>query len=149
MKKEAPSIRAVNVCIAGYFDPIHEGHLSHILEAKKLGNKLTAIVGTEDQCRRKHGSIFLTWEGKVALLKALGVDEVIPNIDNEDGKPCVETLKKLRPNIFAKGESEIIPVSEMEVCREIGCKIIFGVGKRLNRSSKYFVSKETTNELEK
>lgn len=132
------SIKNTVVAIAGYFDPIHEGHLSHIVAAKKLGDKLVAIVGTEEQCRRKNGAIFLSWNGKVELLKALGVDEVIPNIDNDEGKPCARTLRLLNPDIFAKGEAENIPEIEMETCRQIGCKVVMNVGKRLNASSKYW-----------
>jgi cytidyltransferase-like protein len=119
-------------------DPIHGGHLSHIQEAKKLGDWLVAIAGTEEQCRHKHGDTFLSWQEKVDLLKALGADEVVPNIDNNNGSPCSETLRVVRPQIFAKGEGEIVPEVELRVCGEIGCKVIYGVGKRLNRSSKYF-----------
>lgn len=126
------------VAIAGYFDPIHEGHLSYIRAAKKLGNRLVAIAGTEEQCRRKHGDVFLSWDGKVELLKALGVDEVMPNIDNEDGKPCAKTLEFLKPDIFAKGEGECIPQVEIEICKQIGCKVIMDIGKRLNASSRYW-----------
>jgi cytidyltransferase-like protein len=131
MKKVHPFTN--KVCIAGYFDPIHEGHLDLITNAKKLGH-LIVIAGTEEQCDKKHGSHFHSWEGKVRLLTKLGADEVSPNIDT-DGR-CVETLRHIKPNIFAVGDYTKVP--EEEVCREIGCTILYNVGKRLNRSSKFF-----------
>lgn len=143
MKKVAHSIKGINkIVIAGYFDPISEGHLSHIEAAKKLGGVLIAIAGTESQCDNKpshHGKHFHSWEGKVRLLKKLGVDDVVPNIDL-DGT-CAETLRKIKPNIFAKGDEfgvEPLPQKEVDVCEEIGCKILYGIGKRLNHSSRYF-----------
>lgn len=132
----------IKVAVAGYFDPAHEGHLDHIEVAKALGDWLVVIAGTEEQCDKKHGGQgrhFHSWEGKVRLLKKLGADEVVPNMDT-DGS-CAETLRWVRPNIFAKGGEDTmdtIPANEIAICREIGCQIMCGVGRRLNRSSKFW-----------
>ena len=32
------------VCISGYFDPLHVGHIEYINKAKKLGDYLVVIV---------------------------------------------------------------------------------------------------------
>ena len=71
----------------------------------------------------------------------MGVNLVVLNIDS-DGT-CAETLRSIRPDIFAKGAEytlDNIPESELAVCREIGCKVVTGVGERLNCSSKYYRS---------
>lgn len=129
----------VKVAIAGYFDPIHDGHLDHIEKAKRLGNYLVVIIGTEQQCVAKRGWAWLSLEGKRHLLLAFKglVDEVVVNID-KDGS-CAETLRLVKPDIFAKGGDRIkgnIPPKEVEVCQEIGCRIVYGVGDQLNRSSR-------------
>ena len=129
--------KKIVVAIAMYADPIHEGHLSHIEEAKKIGDKLIVFAGTEEQCIKKHGTAFHSWDGKVALLKKLGADEVFPSILDENGT-CSPALLKYRPDIFAKGEGEVIPQKEIDTCKEIGCEVRYGIGKRLNNSSRYF-----------
>ena len=64
------------------------------------------------------------------------VDEVVASID-KDGT-VAETLRWLKPDIFAKGGDRTpanMPQNEIDVCQEIGCKIIYGVGDRLQSSS--------------
>ena len=58
-------------------------------------------------------------------------------IDKDGG--CADTLRLVMPNIFAKGGDRIpsnMPQKEVDVCREIGCDIVYGVGDQLNSSSK-------------
>jgi cytidyltransferase-like protein len=133
------------VLIAGFFDPIHGGHLAHIEEAKKLGDCLIVVAGTEEQCKRKHGQAFLSWQEKVAILKKFGANVVVPNIDTTS--TCADTIRYWRPNIFAKGDEEgiePIPQEEIDACRDIGCEIRYGVGKRLNHSSNYWRNNESS-----
>lgn len=128
------------VMIALYGDPLHGGHCAHVREAKALGGYLIACVGTEDQCRKKHGGCFLTWQEKVDMLKGWGVDEVVPAILDENGS-CWQTILRYRPDIFAKGDLEgvePIPEKEQWACDLIGCRIMYGVGKRVNHSSKFW-----------
>ena len=55
------------------------------------------------------------------------VDKVIPCID-KDQSVC-ETLKKLKPNIFANGGDRINGnILETEVCEENNIKMMFGIG---------------------
>jgi len=131
------------VVVAGYFDPIHEGHLDHIESAKTLGDVLVIIAATEEQCAKKHGHYFHSWEGKVRLLKALGADDVVPNVDT-DGS-CAKTLQNLKPDIFAKGgeaSANTLPIAEITVCEKMGCRIVYGCGRRLNRSSIFWAMTE-------
>ena len=41
------------VCISGYFDPLHVGHIEYINKAKKLGDYLVVIVNNNLQCKLK------------------------------------------------------------------------------------------------
>ena len=51
----------------------------------------------------------------------------------------VKTLERIRPRIFAKGGDrtpENMPQSEIDICKKIGCKIVYGVGgKKIGSSS--------------
>ncbi len=133
------------VAISGYFDPIHGGHLDHIEKAKKLGDLLLVIAGTEEQCDTKHKREwgiqchFLSWTEKVKLLKCLGANFVVPNMDTDGA--CAKTLLSYKPDIYAKGAEyglDSIPIAEVEACKQIGCEMVFGVGDRINRSSDFW-----------
>ena len=50
-----------------------------------------------------------------------------------------ETLRMIRPQVFAKGGDRVtsrMPQKEIDVCREIGCEIVYGVGRQVDRSSR-------------
>jgi len=139
MKGEDNSGRPVVVCVAGGFDPIHKGHIKHIKKARKLGDYLVVIISRNDQMIQKKNYRLLPLEDRKAVIEELrSVDEVVVNIDKDTG--CAETLRMIRPNIFAKGGDRTpdnMPASEVEACREIGCKIVYGIGKQLGSSSNY------------
>lgn len=127
----------VRVAVAGGFDPLHCGHLRHLEKAKKLGDKLVALVSNDEDMRRKKGFCFMPIEERVEILRALScVDEVIATID-DDGTQT-KTLEMVKPNIFAKGgdrSSSNMPQGEIDTCKRIGCKIVYGVGEQINSSS--------------
>lgn len=130
------------VAVSGGFDPLHRGHIDHLKKAKKLGDKLVVILNKDQFLLRKKGSVFMPYEDRREILKALGfVDDVIPCID-EDETVC-ESLRQLKPNIFAKGgdwTGKTIP--EKKVCEELGIEIVEGVGKEIKSNSKYFKTGE-------
>lgn len=127
----------VKVAVAGGFDPLHIGHIRHIEAASNLGGRLIVIVSTDRDMIRKKGYEFLPFEERMEIIKALKwVDEVIPSID-ADGT-VAKTLKVIKPDIFAKGgerTEDNMPENEIQACKEIGCKIVYGVGEQLQSSS--------------
>lgn len=131
------------VAVAGGFDPLHCGHVRHILAAKELGDILVVIVSTDYHMKLKKGFVFMPFNERVEIIKAIrGVDEVIPSIDN-DGT-VTKTLRKLRPDIMAKGGDrtpETMPESEIQICKLIGCEIVYGVGGAKVQSSSKLVGK--------
>ncbi|MEE9399267.1 MAG: adenylyltransferase/cytidyltransferase family protein [Dehalococcoidales bacterium] len=128
----------VKVAVAGGWDPIHIGHLRHFQKARKLGDYLIVFVSTDKDMIRKKGYCFMPLEDRMGILREFRcVDEVIATID-KDGTQA-KTLRMVRPNIFAKGGDRTpdnMPANEIETCKEIGCEIVYGVGKQLNSSSK-------------
>ena len=55
--------KTVTVCISGGFDPIHDGHISLIVEARKLGDRLVCILNNDDFLIRKKGRPFINRSG--------------------------------------------------------------------------------------
>jgi D-beta-D-heptose 7-phosphate kinase/D-beta-D-heptose 1-phosphate adenosyltransferase len=127
----------IKVTVAGGWDPLHIGHVRHIEEASKLGDWLIVLVSSDEDMLRKKGIVFMPLNERVEIMKSLRwVDEVIVTID-KDGT-MAETLRMVRPNIFAKGGDRTpdnMPSNEVDVCKEIGCEIVYSVGKRLQSSS--------------
>ena len=69
----------------------------------------------------------------VSALKC--VDDVFLSID-KDKSQC-ESLKYLKPDIFAKGGDRMSDeIPESKVCRELGIDIVDGLGKKIRSSSK-------------
>jgi len=140
-KISAPTI----VAVSGYFDPPTPGHLEYLYKAKELGNKLIVILNRDDQLLAKRkgtrleGRIRYPFADRKAIISALKpADEVAECIDRDTS--VAETIKMIKPHIFAKGgdrNQRNIPEREIEACREVGCKIVCGVGEKTHSSSWY------------
>ena len=124
------------VATSGYFDPLHVGHLECLELAKQLGDKLIVIVNSDLQAKLKKGKSFMKQEDRMKIISALKcVDEVFLSID-KDKSQC-ESLKYLKPDIFAKGGDRMSgEIPELKVCRELGINIVDGLGKKIRSSSK-------------
>ena len=129
------------VMIAGYFDPIHPGHLETFKFARLLAPDAHIIVvihSTEDIVKKSGFYIYEPHElGKLLIGFKDLIDEVLVSIDT-DGT-VTQTLKLIKPNIFVKGPDrtpENMPPSELEVCKAIGCQIVYQIGDKAGASSK-------------
>ena len=123
------------VCISGYFDPLHVGHIEYINKAKKLGDYLVVIVNNNLQCKLKKGKFFMDENDRAEIVKNLkSVDEVFLSID--DDKTVCKSLKKLKPSIFANGgDRKNYEIPESRVCGMYGIEIIDGLGDKIRSSS--------------
>ena len=123
------------VCISGYFDPLHVGHLEYINKAKKLGDYLVVIVNNNLQCKLKKGKFFMDENDRVEIVKNLkSVDEVFLSIDSD--KTVCKSLEKLKPSIFANGgDRKNYEIPESKVCDMYGIEIIDGLGDKIRSSS--------------
>ena len=125
------------VAVSGYFDNIHEGHLSLFREAKKLGDELIVIVGTDQQLTGKKGFYFWPLKTRSEVIKSIKyVDDIFIAID-QDGT-VNKSLAFLKPDIFANGgDRKKGNIPEKETCQKLGIEMCFGVGgnAKLNSSS--------------
>jgi len=126
------------VVVSGGFDPLHRGHIEHLKEARKLGDKLVVILNKDQFLLKNKGSVFMPYEDRREILRSLGfVDDVIPCVD-EDETVC-RALEQIKPDIFAKGgdwKDKEIP--EKKICEELGIEVITDVGEEMVSDSKFF-----------
>jgi len=130
------------VCVSGYFNPIHSGHISMFKEAKKLGNYLIVIINNDNQVKVKGSVPFMKVEERAEIIKNLKmVDQVVISIDKD--KTVCKTLAKVNPNIFANGGDRKNPkdIPETEVCNQLGIKMVFNVGGSKTQSSSTIIKK--------
>lgn len=128
------------VATSGGFDPLHVGHLRCIQESANYKllpdyghgfGSLVVIVNSDEFLLRKKGFIFMPLEQRLEMIDGLrGVDYVV---SWEDGTQFVTgALEILQPNVFTKGGDRSIAanVPEFDMCQQIGCEVVFGVGGR-------------------
>jgi len=123
------------IVASGYFDPLHIGHIEYLKLAKKLGSKLVVIVNNDKQAKLKKGFSFMNEKERMEIVKSLFfVDEVFLSVDKH--LSVCESLKKIRPHIFAKGGDRFSSeIPESKVCKELGIEIVDGLGKKIQSSS--------------
>jgi D-beta-D-heptose 7-phosphate kinase/D-beta-D-heptose 1-phosphate adenosyltransferase len=125
------------VAISLYGQIIHRGHIDHILEAKKLGDYLIAIVNSDKQALLKSTPAVVNEKDREYIIKNIkGVDETIIAID-EDGT-VAKTLELIRPNIFCNGgdrNPNTASSKEVEVCTRLGIELVYNVGGGKHDSS--------------
>lgn len=144
------------VATSGGFDPIHIGHLQCIQEtvdiAKSLRGISVIIVNGDGFLVRKKGKPFMSHDERMRIVAGLqGVDYVVGWDDgSQTVTGCIEVLK---PAIFTKGgdRSEPSKVPEYEMCQEVGCEIIFGVGgtDKVQSSSNLIAGAGATPKIQK
>ncbi len=123
------------VVTSGYFDPLHVGHLECLEMAKELGDMLIVIINSDLQAKLKKGKSFMNENDRLKIVSALKcVDGVFLSID-KDKSQC-KSLRHLKPDIFAKGGDRMSDeIPEAKVCKELGIKIVDGLGEKIRSSS--------------
>ncbi|HEX8974838.1 MAG TPA: adenylyltransferase/cytidyltransferase family protein [Patescibacteria group bacterium] len=125
--------KKVVVAVSGGFDPIHIGHVRMFEEAKKLGTHLLVIINNDNWLRQKKQHIFMSDKERKEVIESLKPVDMVVLTEHKknpsDMSVCAE-LVKYKPDIFANGgDRKKGNIPEVPVCNEIGCKMVFGVGK--------------------
>ncbi len=133
-------------CTSGGFDPLHVGHLRCLQQTAKMcqgGPRgraepgiFVVIVNGDGFLYRKKGYAFMPHHERMEIVAGIeGVDYVI---GWDDGTQTVTgAIDALRPKYFTKGgdRDSAANVPEFELCKKIGCEVIFNVGGGKIRSS--------------
>jgi D-beta-D-heptose 7-phosphate kinase/D-beta-D-heptose 1-phosphate adenosyltransferase len=129
------------VAVSGGFDPVHVGHVRLFEEAKRLGDKLVVILNNDNWLLKKKGFVFMREKERKEIIEAFSaVDRVVitKHPKNPSDMSVTETLKRVRPDIFANGgdrnkqdankkSSSLNP--EQILCLQRGIKLVFNVGR--------------------
>ena len=125
------------VCVSGYFDPIHIGHIEYFKKAKALGDKLVVIVNNDTQAYMKKGGSFMPADERIQLIRELRcVDKVVKSIDLD--RTVKETLINIepKPSYFCNGgDQNNNSIPEAEICNNLGIELCDGLGDKIQSSS--------------
>ena len=115
------------IAVSGGFDPIHVGHVRMIQAAAEMGD-VVVIANSDAWLMRKKEYVFMPWVERAEVLMSIkGVVDVVMASD-DDGTVC-ETLKSLKPSVFANGgDRKEGTVPEYTLCEDMGIEMRFGVG---------------------
>ena len=155
-------IRKDLIVTSGGFDPLHVGHLRCIKETAAIANNPTkfpkvlrplvvVIVNCDDFLKAKKGYNFMSLQDRMEIIDAIeGVDIVVPWHYTNDDFTVTKALHKIRPKYFTKGgdRTDATNIPEWEICQQIGCEIITGVGGGKVRSSSEMVERADRFNLE-
>ena len=131
--KNKKTKRGIVVAVSGGFDPLHIGHVRMFEEAKKFGDELIVIINNDNWLRKKKGVIFMPEKERMEVIRALrAVDKVLLSKHGPNPKDMSVSreLKTLRPDVFANGgDRKKGNVPEDVICSEIGCRMVFNIGR--------------------
>jgi len=134
-------------------DPLHIGHVRHILDAKRLGDRLIVILNNDNWLINKKGFAFMPENERAKVIMAIrGVDGVMitKHKINDEDRSVSRELEILKPDIFAKGGDRNvgnIPESERSVCQKYNIKIINGVGGDKVQSSSWLIKNASSQKI--
>ena len=125
------------VCVSGYFDPLHVGHIEYFEKSKLLGDELMVIVNNDHQASLKKGQSFMPENERVQIIKSLRcVDHVILSIDTN--RTVCETLRTVepKPTYFCNGgDQNNNTIPEGYICKERNIECLDGFGEKIQSSS--------------
>ena len=136
------------VCVSGYFDPLHVGHIEYFKKSKALGDELMVIVNNDHQVTLKKGKSFMPEKERIEIIRALRyVDHVVLSIDTD--RTVCETLRTVepKPSYFCNGgdqNNDTIP--EENVCKERNIECVDEFGEKI-QSSSWLIAKSKKNTL--
>jgi len=125
--------KKIVVAVSGGFDPIHIGHVRMFERAKALGDELVVILNNDHWLKKKKGFSFMPENERKEIIEGLrAVDRVVitkHKANDPDTSVCRE-LWAIQPDVFANGgDRKFDNIPEVPVCQEIGCAMVFNIGK--------------------
>ncbi len=130
------------IIVSGYFNPLHIGHIDYFENAKKGFDKLIVIVNNDFQRKLKGSKEFMLEDERVSIINALSItDKVFLSVDKD--RSVSKTINKIyllyndEYDIFFGngGDQSSNNVPENKICKELGVKLIDGLGKKIQSSS--------------
>jgi len=135
MKKKA-------IIVSGYFNPLHKGHLEYFLNAKKHADELFVIVNSDHQRQLKGSKEFQDENERLMIVSHIKpVDYAMISIDTD--RTVRKSIEKLVTDhsdnydfTFANGgDQDNNSIPEAGICKELGVKLLDGLGDKIQSSS--------------
>ena len=132
------------VIASGYFNPVHKGHVEYLTRSKALGDKLFVIVNNDIQREMKGSKEFMNEEERKLIIETLKpVDWAVVSIETENRlvDKSIKLIHELYKDEFQNfifsngGDQTEHTIVEGDMCRELGIKMVFGLGNKIQSSS--------------
>ena len=125
------------VCVSGYFDPLHIGHIEYFKKSKEIGDELVVIVNNDHQAKLKKGKSFMPEDERVKVVSEIKcVDKVVLSIDTD--RTVCKTLEMMepKPDFFCNGgDQNNNTIPETDICLKRGIELRDGFGEKIQSSS--------------
>ena len=127
------------IMVSGGFDPIHIGHVRMILEASEHG-EVIVVANSDDWLMRKKGYIFMPWDERAEIIRAIKGVKCVERVDDSDNSVC-EAIERCRPSAFANGgDRKGNNTPEVALCENLGIDLVWNVGGGKIQSSSDLVA---------
>jgi len=130
------------IIIAGYFNPIHKGHIEYFNNAKALADELFVIVNNDDQRALKGSKEFQQEQERVFIVSNIkSVNHCVLSIDGD--RTVSKTIEKIALDYgvdfdlsFANGgDQNNNTIPERPICDQMGINLVDGLGDKIQSSS--------------
>jgi len=128
--RAAQSSGGVVVLCHGCFDIVHPGHIRHLQQARKLGDRLLVTVTRDGNIGKGDGRPLIPHELRAENLAAL---DCVDWVAVSEHSTAVELLGRIRPDVYVKGreyEQNRDPrfQEEKQAVQEYGGRVVFTSG---------------------
>ena len=137
------------IIVSGGFDPVHKGHIRMFREAANLGAQVIVGLNSDEWLTRKKGKPFMEWDERAEILESCKfISQVIPFDDSDD------TANEAIHNVYDMFNHQVKDyniyfanggdrgkgnVPEMDVCKDLGVVMLWGVGGGKIQSSSWLI----------
>ena len=127
------------VCVSGYFDPLHKGHVEYLFRAKELAGadgELHVIVNNDHQASLKKGKSFMEESERMLIVASLRVvDHVHLSIDKD--RTVCSTIASIEglTHFVNGGDQNNDTIPERPICERLGIELVDGFGDKIQSSS--------------
>ena len=138
------------IIMSGGFDPVHKGHLRMFREASWLGHQVIVGLNSDEWLTRKKGKPFMSWSERAEILEGFKYVNQVWSMDDSDDtasdiiKQVSKSYKDKDVQIYFAngGDRGKGNVPELDVCKDLGVEMLWGIGGGKIQSSSWLINGE-------